>query len=100
MEKFLNTTFFRQIALQNLQRKNLGFSETGLINQISLLQRPENQSDLDTQTSEQCNSGGGGGGSSDVTVEINSQSKFGIEIVQEISNHVNVSTGTRSSCVQ
>ena len=28
MEKFSNATFFRQIALQNLQRKNLGFSET------------------------------------------------------------------------
>ena len=29
--KFSNATFFRQIALQNLQRKNLGFSETVLI---------------------------------------------------------------------
>ena len=29
MEKFSNAIFFRQIALQNLQRKNLGFSETG-----------------------------------------------------------------------
>ena len=28
MEKFSNATFFRQIALQNLQRKNLRFSET------------------------------------------------------------------------
>ena len=28
MEKFSNATLFRQIALQNLQRKNLGFSET------------------------------------------------------------------------
>ena len=28
VEKFSNATFFRQIALQNLQRKNLGFSET------------------------------------------------------------------------
>ena len=28
--KFSNATFFRQIALQNLQRKNLGFSETGI----------------------------------------------------------------------
>ena len=28
MEKFSNATFFRQIALQNLQHKNLGFSET------------------------------------------------------------------------
>ena len=28
MEKFSNAIFFRQIALQNLQRKNLGFSET------------------------------------------------------------------------
>ena len=28
--KFSNATFFRQIALQNLQRKNLGFSETAL----------------------------------------------------------------------
>ena len=31
MEKFSNATFFRQIALQNLQRKNLGFSETGFV---------------------------------------------------------------------
>ena len=30
MEKFSNTTFFRQIALQNTQRKKLGFSETVL----------------------------------------------------------------------
>ena len=30
MEKFSNVTLFRQIALQNLQRKNLGFSETEL----------------------------------------------------------------------
>ena len=30
MEKFSNATFFRQIALQNLQRKNLGFSETDI----------------------------------------------------------------------
>ena len=30
MEKFSNSTFFRQIALQNLQRKNLGFSETDI----------------------------------------------------------------------
>ena len=29
-EKFSNVTFFRQIVLQNLQRKNLGFSETEL----------------------------------------------------------------------
>ena len=29
--KFSNATFFHQIALQNLQRKNLGFSETVLI---------------------------------------------------------------------
>ena len=28
MEKFLNVTLFHQIALQNLQHKNLGFSET------------------------------------------------------------------------
>ena len=31
MEKFSNATFFRQIALQNLQHKNLRFSETELI---------------------------------------------------------------------
>ena len=31
VEKFSNATFFRQIALQNLQRKNLGFSETMLL---------------------------------------------------------------------
>ena len=30
VEKFSNATFFRQIALQNLQRKNLRFSETEL----------------------------------------------------------------------
>ena len=30
MEEFSNATFFRQIALQNLQRKNLAFSETEL----------------------------------------------------------------------
>ena len=30
VEKFSNATFFRQIALQNLQSKNLGFSETVL----------------------------------------------------------------------
>ena len=30
MEKFSNATSFRQIALQNLQRKNLGFSETDM----------------------------------------------------------------------
>ena len=30
MEKFSNATLFRQIALQNLQRQNLGFSETEL----------------------------------------------------------------------
>ena len=29
VEKFSNATLSRQIALQNLQRKNLGFSETG-----------------------------------------------------------------------
>ena len=28
MEKLSNATLFRQIALQNLQRKNFGFSET------------------------------------------------------------------------
>ena len=28
MGKFSNATFFRQIVLQNLQRKTLGFSET------------------------------------------------------------------------
>ena len=27
---FSNATFFRQIASQNLQRKNLGFSETNM----------------------------------------------------------------------
>ena len=31
MEKFSNATLFRQIALQNLQRKNLWFSETELL---------------------------------------------------------------------
>ena len=31
MEKFSNATLFRQIALQNLQRKNLRFSETEYI---------------------------------------------------------------------
>ena len=35
--KFLNATFFRQIALQNLQRKNLGFSETSFMFCIFLL---------------------------------------------------------------
>ena len=30
VEKFSNVTLFRQTALQNLQRKNLGFSETDL----------------------------------------------------------------------
>ena len=30
MEKFSHAIFFGQIALQNLQRKNLGFSETVL----------------------------------------------------------------------
>ena len=30
VEKFSNATLFRQIALQNLQRKILGFSETDL----------------------------------------------------------------------
>ena len=29
-EKISNSTFFRHIALQNLQRKNLGFSETDM----------------------------------------------------------------------
>ena len=29
--KVSNATFFRQTALQNLQRKNLGFSETDLL---------------------------------------------------------------------
>ena len=32
--KFSNATFFRQIALQNLQRKNLGFSETELASNL------------------------------------------------------------------
>ena len=34
MEKFSNATFFHQIALQNLQRKNLWFSETGLLKAV------------------------------------------------------------------
>ena len=31
MEKFSNAIFFRQMALQNLQRKNLEFPETELV---------------------------------------------------------------------
>ena len=33
-KKFSNATFFRQIALQNLQRKNLGFSEAVIRSRI------------------------------------------------------------------
>ena len=35
VEKFSNATLFRQIALQNLQRKNLGFLETENNNHVN-----------------------------------------------------------------